>query len=211
VPGVGGGDGTPPRTLNLTPTPTQPRVLLAWRAPAAAAVPASRRPCVLRAPPPGRQALGPAPIADHAPSLAQATPPCSRPGASSVGVGKTVDGHGVTWKAGMCAGRWWEDGAVTSPRPPPLRTSPLSAGCPRPLQLGRCGGLDVWAAGGGGAGRGPARGGRGGGRSPLPHGGPGLEAAQRRPGTWWRDRCGAGRGGGGAASARLNSQAGPRL
>lgn len=124
------------------PDPT--RVLLASRAPAAA-VPASRRPCALRAPPP--------PPPDQ-PS-AVAPPPRGRPRPLSPEAGPTWRGmvrDTIAPGRQVCVRMW----GCPASSPPPVPGTVLSYCClPRPAAAGRLRG-----AGGGGAGRSPAPGGR---------------------------------------------------
>lgn len=127
--------------------PDPARVLLASRAPAAA-VPASRRPCVLSAPLPERPALGgssapPRPRAGPAPLVASGPATVEGDGG----------GHDRTW-TGRCVCARGVSGLAPSscPRgrvPPPLSSPPPTAAA-GPLR----------GAGEGGAGRDPAPGGR---------------------------------------------------
>lgn len=139
APGLGvGWVGWGPRS-NPEPdsNPDPARVLLASRAPAAA-VPASRRPCVLSAPPPERPALGgssapPRPRAGPAPLVASGPATVEGDGG----------GHDRTW-TGRCVCARGVSGLAPSscPRgrvPPPLSSPPDSC---------------RWAAAGGGRGRG---------------------------------------------------------
>lgn len=158
---VGWGTTLEPRS-GLEPRPNLTQVLPASRAPAAA-VPASRRPCVLRAPPPGRPALGS--------SSAPALPPLGRPRPQPPGVPAAVEGGGCREKAiapgpQVCVcvrararglGLVW---SFRSSSRSPRGTVPATAAA------GRCGGRE-------GAGLAEAQlregsGGGGGGRSPLP-------------------------------------------
>lgn len=165
-------------TLNRTRTPTPPGGLLASRAPAAA-VPASRRPCVLRAPPPGCRALGESPAPEGEPRPLRPRPaPCGR---SKLGRRRgaceeraIAPGPQVCERA--CVRGWgWSvspcplDLAVPS-SPPGRVPSPLSAPA-------RC----SWAAAGGRRGRGWP--GTSPGRSPLP---PRPRAGSGPAQAWYR-------------------------
>lgn len=155
--------------------PDPARVLLASRAPAAA-VPASRRPCVLSAPPPERPALGgssapPRPRAGPAPLVASGPATVEGDGG----------GHDRTW-TGRCVCARGVSGLAPSSCPRGRVPPPLSS--PRQLPLGRCGGRERAGL----AGIQLLEGGRWWRRRlrevTPPHAGSGLEAAQHRPG-WY--------------------------
>lgn len=155
--------------------PDPARVLLASRAPAAA-VPASRRPCVLSAPPPERPALGgssapPRPRAGPAPLVASGPATVEGDGG----------GHDRTW-TGRCVCARGVSGLAPSSCPRGRVPPPLSS--PRQLPLGRCGGRERAGL----AGIQLLEGGRWWRRRlrevTPPPAGSGLEAAQHRPG-WY--------------------------
>lgn len=170
------------RTPNRTRTPIRPPVLLASRAPAAA-VPASRCPCVLRAPPPGLRASAVAP-----PRPSCAPPPAPPPAARGRGSGGEMGPEDAITPGRQVYARAWGYQSLSS------RLSSPSPGVPprsRPSCCSR-------AAAGGGTGSAPAPLGRKGRARRWreitpPPAGRRLEAAQRRPGTRWRDRRGANR------------------
>lgn len=112
-----------PRTPNRTQTPIRPPTLLASRAPAAA-VPASRCPSVLRAPPPGLRASAvapPRPLGEPRPQ-SLAPPPAARGLDGSGEMGPRRRNH--TWAAGVCAGA--PGGPSPCPRGSPPESPPLS-------------------------------------------------------------------------------------
>lgn len=139
------------RTPNRPRTPIRPPVLLASRAPAAA-VPASRCPCVLRAPPPGLRASAVAPPPPVSPAPGARPRPLPPVGWAAVGRWGREDTITPGRQAGVCARM-----GVPALVPAPLLPEPRgpTAVPPLLLQLGRCGG-----AGGGGTGSAPAPRGR---------------------------------------------------
>lgn len=190
--GRGVGTTLEPRSGLEPRTPNQPRVLLASRAPAAA-VPASRRPGVLRAPPPGCRAVGARP-APKAPPREGHAPTRPRPSAARGPAAQREARVSRLHLGGRCARAW---GCPAPSQCPGPRGGVSPAVLLSPVQPGRRGG-----AGGGGAGQGPAPGGRGGRARrrrevtlPLPaHGWKRPSAGRVHGGVPAAGRGGAGRG-----------------